>query len=667
MAACVRGVLPEDVAEMVSACRVLVVGAGGIGCELLKNLVLTGFQDIVLIDLDTIDVSNLNRQFLFHKKHVGKSKAEVAKESALRFNPNAKIDARHESITTTEYNREFFMQFNVVMNALDNRAARNHVNRMCLAADVPLIESGSGGYLGQVSVIKKGLTECYECLPQPAQKSFPGCTIRNTPSEPIHCIVWAKHLFNQLFGEEDPDQDVSPDTADPEAAGDAGQESLNSDPAKDALGGVERTSTRAWAESSDYNAQKLFRKLFHDDINYLLSMDKLWQKRRPPVPLDWDNLPQEQEENESQSSTVLHDQRKLSIRDCVSMFKDSLDSLKQLYKERGELVWDKDDEAAMDFVTCTSNIRAYIFGIERNTRFTIKSMAGNIIPAIATTNAVVAGLIVMEALKVLQGRLDQCRMIFLKRTPNERNKLFLTCPLDKPNPKCYVCAPKPEASVKVNLNTMTVKALEEKIFKQEFGMIAPDVEINDGRCSILISSEEGETEENNFKVLSTFMRSGVQLKADDFLQNYQLTLNITHCDTLKDDKEFEVVDRSAASEPQPLPDGENQLSGTGDDAQPGTSANGIQTSITSSTTNSQAGPAPDGDDEDDELVMVDEEEELEQASAVEMAQPAGKKRKLSADEGNSTITAPPMPAKKAKMAQPANVEDEDDDLVVLDD
>ncbi len=46
-----------------------------------------------------------------------------------------------------------------------------------------------------MTVIKKGLTECYECQPKPHQKTFPGCTIRNTPSEPIHCIVWAKHLF----------------------------------------------------------------------------------------------------------------------------------------------------------------------------------------------------------------------------------------------------------------------------------------------------------------------------------------------------------------------------------------------------------------------------------------------------------------------------------------
>jgi len=75
--------------------KVLVVGAGGIGCELLKNMVLSGFLDIVVVDLDTIDLSNLNRQFLFQKQHISKSKAHVARESVLKFNPEAKIHSHH--------------------------------------------------------------------------------------------------------------------------------------------------------------------------------------------------------------------------------------------------------------------------------------------------------------------------------------------------------------------------------------------------------------------------------------------------------------------------------------------------------------------------------------------------------------------------------------------
>ncbi|XP_019510018.1 PREDICTED: SUMO-activating enzyme subunit 2 [Hipposideros armiger] len=113
--------LPRELAEAVAGGRVLVVGAGGIGCELLKNLVLTGFSHIDLIDLDTIDVSNLNRQFLFQKKHVGRSKAQVAKESVLQFYPKANIVAYHDSIMNPDYNVEFFRKFILVMNALDNR------------------------------------------------------------------------------------------------------------------------------------------------------------------------------------------------------------------------------------------------------------------------------------------------------------------------------------------------------------------------------------------------------------------------------------------------------------------------------------------------------------------------------------------------------------------
>lgn len=172
--------------------RVLMVGAGGIGCELLKNLVLLGFSEIDVVDLDTIDLSNLNRQFLFRHEHIKKSKALVAKETAQKFNPRVKIEAHHANIKESQFNVEWFQGFKIVFNALDNMDARRHVNKMCLAADVPLIESGTTGFNGQVQVIKKGVTACYDCTPKDAPRSFPVCTIRSTPSQPIHCIVWGK-------------------------------------------------------------------------------------------------------------------------------------------------------------------------------------------------------------------------------------------------------------------------------------------------------------------------------------------------------------------------------------------------------------------------------------------------------------------------------------------
>jgi len=513
----------DVVRERVRDTSLLMVGAGGIGCELLKNLVLTGFKNIEIIDLDTIDISNLNRQFLFHREHVKRSKAMVAKESALSFVPDCSITAHHDTIMNPDYNTSYFQQFDIVLNALDNKAARNHVNRMCLAADVPLIESGTAGYLGQVTVIKKGYTECYECQPKPTRKTYPGCTIRNTPSEPVHCIVWAKHLFNQLFGEYDADDEVSPDTEDPELAGEAGENATKKNGEN-----IERVSTRDWCKEIDYDAEKLFTKFFNHDIEYLLSMDKLWQKRTPPTPLEWNNLANIKNDAGLQEAAI-PDKRIWSMEECGQQFELCVTKLKERLKTSNEpLVWDKDDPSAMDFVAATSNIRSHIFHIAEKSRFDIKSISGNIIPAIASTNAIIAGLMVVEALKILSGKFDECRTVFLNKQVKTRNRLITECRLEKPNPKCYVCAEKPEVTVFLDTNKITIKQLEEKILKDKLGMVAPDVEIDDGKGTILITSEEGEMSDDVYeKTLSDFrITDGTRLKGDDFLQSFELILTI---------------------------------------------------------------------------------------------------------------------------------------------
>ncbi|KAM9301555.1 SUMO-activating enzyme subunit 2 [Gastrophryne carolinensis] len=639
----VTGALRVDLARAVDASRVLVVGAGGIGCELLKNLVLTGFTHLHVIDLDTIDVSNLNRQFLFQKKHVGRSKAEVAKESVLQFCPAADITTYHDSIMNADYDVEFFRKFTLVMNALDNKAARNHVNRMCLAADIPLIESGTAGYLGQVTVIKKGVTECYECRPKPTQKTFPGCTIRNTPSEPIHCIVWAKYLFNQLFGEEDSDQEVSPDTADPEAAWNP-TEAAEHAKASNEDGDIKRVSTKTWAQNISYDPVKLFHKLFKDDIQYLLVMDKLWKKRTPPVPLDWENLHNsalDSSEQKNDSLPVgLKDQQVLDVSAYARLFADSVKALWGQLKQKGEaasLVWDKDDMHALDFVTAAANLRMHIFSMNMKSRFDVKSMAGNIIPAIATTNAIISGLIVLEGLKVLSGNLEQCRTVFLNKQPNPRKKLLCPCVLDRPNAECYVCASRPEATVKLNVHKVTVQMLQDKIIKERFGMVAPDVQIEDGKGTILISSEEGETEGNNNRKLSDFgIRNGSRLQADDFLQDYSLLISVLHSEDLEKDVEFEVVGDAPEKPPEKTaPEEPGITNGSDDGAQPSTST------------------APEQDD----VLLVDSDEEAEPSSSnADVAmESSALKRKMADDDGVGS---------KRKRGNPA--EEEDDDIIALD-
>lgn len=625
MAAAIDGVFPATLQELVKRIKVLVVGAGGIGCEVLKNLVLSGFTEIEIIDLDTIDLSNLNRQFLFHREHVGKSKARVARESALSFNPDANITAYHDSVTSTDYGVNFFKKFDVVLSALDNRAARNHVNRMCLNADVPLIESGTSGYNGQVELIKRGLTQCYECTPKEKQRSFPGCTIRNTPSEPIHCIVWAKHLFNQLFGESVEDEDISPDAADPEAAeeakevdgsGDAGAADKGKDnesqPESNVNGNVVRINTRQWAKDCNYDAGKLFNKFFNEDINYLLRMSNLWKSRKAPVPVQWDTLLPNGVKAEGMEFARQH-HNIWTVEECAHVFANALkQSSTAFLKLEGNdtLVWDKDDQSAMDFVAACANVRSHIFDIERKSRFEIKSMAGNIIPAIATTNAITAGISVMRAFSVLQSKWEQCKAVYARLRLNGRNQFLVADAFfPAPNPSCYVCASDPAITLRIDTKRVQVKAFRDDVLIKTLNMVNPDVTV-DSTGSIVISSEEGETECNEQKLLCEMnIVDGIILKCDDFFQSYELSIIISHFDAERDDVLFEVI----ADKSQLQPKLEDK---SGDAKEEPSSrkrvANGNDSTDDGPSTSKRSRPAEVEDDDDDDCLVVEEEDDVEE-------------------------------------------------------
>ena len=158
----------------------------------------------IKIDLDTIEVSNLNRQFLFRKCHVGHSKAETASEAVKQFDASISIKGHLGNIKAKEFDSEYFNKFDIVLNALDNTEARRHVNRLCLSTKKAFVESGTQGFVGQVIPIIPKYSQCWECTPkQSNQKTYPVCTIRSTPDKPVHCIVWAKLMFALLFGPPD--------------------------------------------------------------------------------------------------------------------------------------------------------------------------------------------------------------------------------------------------------------------------------------------------------------------------------------------------------------------------------------------------------------------------------------------------------------------------------
>ncbi|KYQ93777.1 sumo-activating enzyme subunit 2 [Tieghemostelium lacteum] len=550
--------LGKELFEKIQNSKVLVVGAGGIGCELLKNLVLSGFKNIEIIDLDTIDLSNLNRQFLFRKQHIGMSKAKIARETVLKYNPNVNIIAHHGDIKTTDFGPQFFKRFDLVMNALDNLSARRHVNRVCLSVDVPLIESGTAGYLGQVTVIKKGETECFECQPTATPKEYAVCTIRSNPSAPIHCIVWAKMLFGRLFGVADESNAVT----------DMDDNLVQGDPEKPET--VVRDTQLATEKAKGYK-QWVFHKIFYTDIDKLSRMKEMWKDKSPPKPLlldsqlnNGDNSNNTTTTTNGESNHQLKDQKLWSLHENITMFLECLDRLKERNEKDGSLTWDKDDEWSMNFVTAASNIRSSIFGIPMKSKFDVKSMAGNIIPAIATTNAVIGGLIVMEAIKVIDGRLKQCNSTYLFKLPS-RKRLLLTSTLDKPNPNCYVCSPQ-NISLKVNTQKTTVLQLVNDILKKNLSFSQPILTVGN---DILyeggdedLSTEEIEMRKNNEKkVMADYRLSDqVLLKVEDYIQDFQVSILICHSDEMKEqgsgsikkeeeDKWFQIIGKAEPSAP----------------------------------------------------------------------------------------------------------------------
>ncbi|KAF4350198.1 hypothetical protein F8388_013619 [Cannabis sativa] len=196
--------LREDLKEYA---KVLVVGAGGLGCELLKDLALSGFRELEVIDMDRIEVSNLNRQFLFRLEDVGKPKAEVAAKRVMERVSGVNIVPHFCRIEDKELS--FFSNFSIIALGLDSIEARSYINAVVcgfleydsddnpLEETVkPMVDGGTEGFKGHARVIMPGLTPCFECTIWlfPPQVKFPLCTLAETPRTAAHCIEYA-HLI----------------------------------------------------------------------------------------------------------------------------------------------------------------------------------------------------------------------------------------------------------------------------------------------------------------------------------------------------------------------------------------------------------------------------------------------------------------------------------------
>uniref|UniRef100_A0A452VAV9 Ubiquitin-like modifier-activating enzyme 7 n=1 Tax=Ursus maritimus TaxID=29073 RepID=A0A452VAV9_URSMA len=469
----------------------LLVGAGAIGCELLKGFALVGLgtaagRGVTVADMDHIERSNLSRQFLFRTQDIGRPKAEVAAEATHRLNSDLKVTPLTYPLDpTTEhiYDDDFFSRVDGVAAALDSFQARHYVAARCTHYLKPLLEAGTQGTSGHASVFVPHVTEAYTAPASglaPEDAAYPVCTLRHFPSTVEHTLQWARDEFDGLFrlSAETINRHQQVLTSLAEADGPQVLTLLQE------VLGVLRERPRTWQDCVAW-ALGHWQRRFHYDIKQLLSRfppDKVLEDgtlfwsgpKQCPQPLEFDasqdthllyvltaanlyarmhRLPG------SRDQTALRELVKLlplpRPQPLAPIFPNDLElagasaefgpeQLKKLHQmlevwsgspPLEPLKFEKDNDSSfhMDFVAAAASLRAQNYGIPPANRNQSKRIVGQIIPAIVTTTAAVAGLVGLELYKVVGGPrpLGAFRHSYLHLAENRFNRWVPRAPANQ--------------------------------------------------------------------------------------------------------------------------------------------------------------------------------------------------------------------------------------------
>lgn len=363
--------------------HILIIGAGGIGCELVKSLAISGYNRITIVDFDTVSISNLSRQFFYSDDDVGLEKSIVLAKNAKRLFPNLEIEGRFMDILSEDFNHEFITQFDFIFCAVDNIRARARVSEQCLYHRILMVDCASSGKFAQSIPFIPFKSACYSCNPM-VEPSGPKitCTIRSTPTSYEHCAAWAFHLFNSMYSHNE---------------------------STDVIEVPEGVSV--------INA------VFVERINELRSNDNMWKNRDPPNPLDITAPPSL--EPISRPTDVWSDE------ESVAVFVALSEALKQ------PLVFDKDCQEHLAFAASSANLQARCFGITaRSSMFDVKSMVSVVEPALATTNSIISGVSVDQMKKMICGD-QKVKAIWMSHDPF--GPRLTPTSLESPNPICPIC------------------------------------------------------------------------------------------------------------------------------------------------------------------------------------------------------------------------------------
>ncbi|MDD4252421.1 MAG: HesA/MoeB/ThiF family protein [Methanoculleus horonobensis] len=191
----------EEGQERLNDAKVFIAGAGGLGCPVALYLAVAGVGEIRLVDRDTVDRTNLNRQVLHWESDISELKARSAETKLREANPDIQIEALAATIDETNV-RDLIAGADLIVDAMDNFPTRYLLNREALRAGVPLLHGAIRGFDGQVTTIVPGRTACLECIfPEaPPAEVFP--VVGTTPG--IIGLIQANEAIKYITGTGDP-------------------------------------------------------------------------------------------------------------------------------------------------------------------------------------------------------------------------------------------------------------------------------------------------------------------------------------------------------------------------------------------------------------------------------------------------------------------------------
>lgn len=501
-------VLSRDFQTYLGHQRVFIVGAGALGCELIKNAALMGVGGISITDMDTVEMSNLSRQFLFRDHHIGQHKSIAAAEEARRINPLVQMTSytlKVGSESEGTFNETFWERHTAVLNALDNISSRQYVDERCLLYQRPLFESGTLGTKCNTQCVIPYLTESYSQSYDPPEKSIPLCTLKNFPNAIEHTIQWARDQFERLFY-------LTPGDVNEYLLNFEGfARSMNRDPAAASIVLTQvNNALRSWPKNEEdciRMARLLYHEFFTETFHQLLHNIPLNKRnedgtyfwsgaKKPPTPLSFQpdrhddaefvfhtavllartyGLPPlpltrkevaakaaavsipafiprvvvysttpEEEEGHKKAGGASSMTNTLSLQDLPPPSQFA-SSAHPMTPEPFEK--DSLTNHHMEFITSCSNLRALAYGIPLADLSTTKRIAGRIIPAMVTTTSLVTGLVGMEVLKyyLLQFHaLQKCRS---QHSLQERSvEAILHGDSHPPHPSLSITSPFPPSS-----------------------------------------------------------------------------------------------------------------------------------------------------------------------------------------------------------------------------